>query len=121
RGAVQQLLGERVWPGGPQVLVLPLLDGQAYPELTVGCGDPTRDAARPQFQPYGRAIAPAVGEADQEAQDVEVRRVRRLGKCPPLADGRITDVGTDNEVGREVVRSVRAVGPHPNDTLLCPD
>src|SRR5215470_15874154 len=63
-GAVQQLLDERVWPGGPQVLVLPLLDGHAYPEPAVGRGYPTREAARPQFQPYGGVVGPEVGEGD---------------------------------------------------------
>src|SRR5262249_10892375 len=46
-GAVQQLLGERVWPCGPQVFVLPLPDSHAYPELVVCRGYPTREAARP--------------------------------------------------------------------------
>src|SRR5262249_48936324 len=121
RGAVQQLLGERVWPGGPQVLVLPLLDGHAYPESAVGRGYPTREAARPQFQPYGRVVGPEVGEGDQEVQDVEVLRRRKLRKSPPLADGRVTTVGADNEVRWEIVRPVWVVGPHPDDPVLCPD
>src|SRR5262249_56133284 len=121
RGAVQQLLGKRVWPGGAQLLVLPLLDGHAYPEPAVGRGYPTREAARPQFQPHGRVIGPEVGEGDEEVQDVEVLRRRQLRKGSPLADGRITAVSTDNEIGREVVRSLWPVGPHPDDTALCPD
>src|SRR5262249_55807002 len=111
----------RVWPGGLQVLVLPLPDGHAYPELAVGRGYPTREAARPQFQPYGRVVRPEGGEGDQEGQDVEVLRPHQLRKGPPLADGRVTAGGADNAVCREVARPVRAVGPTPDDTALCPD
>jgi len=118
---VQQLLGEHIWPGGAEVLVLPLLDGHAYPELAVSRGYPTREAARPQFQPYGRVVGPEVGEGDYEVQDVEVLRRPQFRKGPLLADSRITTVGTDNEVRRELVRPVRAVRPHPSDTVLRPD
>src|SRR5262249_20855776 len=104
-------------PGGPQVLVLPLPDGHANPKLAVGRGYPAREAARPQFQPYGRVIRPEVGERDQEVQDVEVLRRRQLRKTPPLAHGRITAVGTRTEIRREIVRPFRAVRPHSNDTI----
>src|SRR5262249_56756269 len=53
--------------------------------------------------------------------DVEVLRRRQLSEGPPLADRRITAVRTDHEIRREVVRSLWAVGPHPYDTVLCPD
>src|SRR5262249_5440394 len=108
-------------PAARKVLVLPLLDGHSYPELAVGRGYPTREAARPQFQPYSRVVGPEVRKGDEEVQDVEVLRRRKLRKGPPLADGRITAIGADNEVRWEVMRPIRAVGSHPDDTVLCPD
>src|SRR5262249_51082917 len=86
RGAVQQLLGERVRSAGPQVLVLTLLDGHPHPELAVGRRYPARETARAQFQPHSRAVRPEVGEGDDEVQDIEVLRRWTLRNAPPRAD-----------------------------------
>src|SRR5262249_36909121 len=50
----------------------------------------------------------------------ELRRWQLL-KGPLLADGRITAVGADHEVRREVARPVRAVGTYSSDPVLRPD
>ena len=48
-------------------------------------------------------------------------RRRQLGESPPLADRRITAIGADDQVRRELTRPVRAVGPHPDHAVPRPD
>ncbi len=121
RGAVQQLLAEPFRPGGLQRLVLALLDGHADPQPAVGRRYPAREAARTQFEAHGRAVGPEVGEGHHEVQDVEVLRRRQLGESPPLADRRITAIGADDQVRRELPRPVRAIGLHPHHAVPRPD
>ena len=109
--------GPAAWSG----FVLPLLDGHPYPQPAVGRRYPAREAAGAQFQPHGRAVGPEVGKGNHEVQDVEVLRRRQLGESPPLADRRITAIGADDQVRRELTRPVRAIGPHPDHAVPRPD
>jgi hypothetical protein len=57
------------------------------------------------------------GKGTKKVEDIEVLRRRQLREGPALTDRRITAVGADDQIRRELTRPLRAVGPHPDHAI----